>query len=39
MITGKIDLWNNDYGVWYDRIVIWAEAWRQRWNDAIPCAV
>ena len=26
MITGKIDLWNNDYGVWYDRIVIWAEA-------------
>ncbi len=23
IITGKIDLWSDDYGVWYDSIVIW----------------
>lgn len=23
LLTGKIDFWTNDYGVWYDRITIW----------------
>jgi len=23
IITGKIDLWSDDYGVWYDSITIW----------------
>jgi hypothetical protein len=22
-ITGKIDFWSRDYGVWYDKMAVW----------------